>query len=275
MVAASISVWEEHLFWLEILQDHAIFVRDHLAGEEEENIAAAQQFIQAFTAQLNYLNKLDPSISINSNQQVAFAKQAYSVAYDYYRFEGQMQSLRIKNQVNLNLSPTYLNGTLNENQEYLRLLTYLGNGQNPVPLRLDQLLDLWLEDQLGHIILLRNIVDPIELTVDRQTDAYAQRFQMFILQNHHVKGFLRFTEQGFPRQKELALEVGRTVIEMNLYIRSIVEKYKGDRLLNKTTLRFLEHHFPETCYFIKKLAEFAPELHAESTHCSLRKPSFS
>ncbi|MEH7336159.1 DUF2935 domain-containing protein, partial [Neobacillus drentensis] len=111
--------------------------------------------------------------------------------------------------------------------------------------------------------------------VDRQSDVYAQRFQMFILQNHHVKGFLRFTEQGFPRQKELALEVGRIVIEMNLYVRSIVEKYRGSKLLNKTTLRFLEHHFPETCYFIKKLAEFAPELHLESTHCSLRKPSFS
>lgn len=273
-MSGTIGVWEEHLFWLEILQDHAIFVRDHLSVTERNEISIAEGFNQAFQGLLGNLKLLNPALSLATNEMVEFAKQAHATAYDYFRFEGHLQNLRIKNEVNLNLSPTYLNGTLNENQEYLRQLSFLANGQQPVPLRLDQLLDLWLEDQLGHIILLRNIVDPIELSVDRQTDLYAQRFQMFILQNHHVKGFLRFTEQGFPRQKELALEVGRTVIEMNRYIRSIVEKYMGNRILNKTTLRFLEHHFPETCYFIKKLADFAPELNEESVHCSLRKPSF-
>lgn len=271
----SIRVWDEHLFWLEILQDHAIFVRDHLSMEEEEKISIAERFIQSFGVLLQNLQQLNLALSVTSCEQIAFAKQSYAVSFEYYRFEGHLQHLRINNEINLNLSPTYLNGTLNENQEYLRILSHFSNGQYPVPLRLDQLLDLWLEDQLGHIILLRNITDPIELAVNKQTDLYAQKFQMFILQNHHVKGFLRFTEQGFPRQKELALEVGRTVIELNLYIRSIVEKYQGNLILNKTTLRFLEHHFPETCYFIKKLAEFAPELHSESTHCSLRKPTFS
>ncbi|MED1467770.1 DUF2935 domain-containing protein [Bacillus salipaludis] len=274
-MAATISVWEEHLFWTEILYDHAIFVRDHLSVEHEQEISIAKRFIQSFANLETNLGKMDPALDYRSSELISFAKQAYPVAYEYYRFEGHLQNLRIKNEINLNLSPTYLNGTLNENQEYLRLLSFYVNGQEPVSLRLDQLLDLWLEDQLGHIILLRSITDPIELAVDRQTDLYAQRFQMFILQNHHVKGFLRFTEQGFPRQRELALEVGKTVIEMNGYIRSVVEKYRGDRFLNKTTLRFLEHHFPETCYFVKKLAEFAPELQAESTTCSLRKPSFS
>jgi hypothetical protein len=274
-MTTTISVWEEHLFWLEILQDHAIFVRDHLSPEEQKEMVIAERFISSFGSLLNNLQNLNRVLSFSANEMISFAKQAYSVSYEYYRYEGHLQNLRIKNQINFNLSPTYLNGTLSENQEYLRLLSYYSIGQDAVPQRLDQLLDLWLEDQLGHIILLRNLVDPIEIAVDRQTDLYSQRFQMFILQNHHIKGFLRFTEQGFPRQKELALEVGRTVIEMNTYIRSIVEKYKGNKLLNKTTLRFLEHHFPETCYFIKKLAEFAPELLSESTHCSLRKPSFS
>lgn len=273
-MAGTISVWEEHLFWLEILQDHAIFVRDHLSVEERNAISTAEGFNQSFQSLLTRLKQLNPSLSYSSGEMASFAQQAYPTVYDYFRYEGHLQNLRIKNDINLNLSPTYLNGTLNENQEYLRLLSYFVKAEQPVSLSLDQLLDLWLEDQLGHIILLRNLADPIELTVERQSDLYAQRFQMFILQNHHVKGFLRFTEQGFPRQKELALEVGRTVIEMNQYIRSIVEKYIGKRVLNKTTLRFLEHHFPETCYFIKKLAEFAPELQSERVHCSLRKPSF-
>lgn len=273
-MAASLTVWEEHFFWLEILQDHAIFVRDHLSATHKKEIEIAERFIQSFAGLLHNLQQLNPNSGYVTNEMITFARQVYPVAYEYYRFEGKMQNRRIKNEINLNLSPTYLNGTLSENQEYLRLLTDYINGRKPVPLRLDQLLDLWLDDQLGHIVLLRNVTDPIELEVEHQTNLYAQKFQMFILQNHHIKGYLRFIEEGFPRQQELALEVGRTVIEMNLYITSVVERYKGKKILNKTTLRFLEHHFPETCYFLKKLAEFAPELKLETSHCSLKKPSF-
>ncbi|MEH7336158.1 DUF2935 domain-containing protein, partial [Neobacillus drentensis] len=156
---SGISVWQEHSFWLEILQDHAIFVRDHLSKEAEEAISIAERFKESFGALLNSLQQLNPDLSVSASEQIAFAKQAYSVSFEYYRFEGHLQNLRIKNEINLNLSPTYLNGTLNENQEYLRILSYFVNGQQSVPLRLDQLLDLWLEDQLGHIILLRNSVD--------------------------------------------------------------------------------------------------------------------
>ncbi|MGG3468927.1 DUF2935 domain-containing protein [Neobacillus pocheonensis] len=122
----AICVWDEHLFWLEILQDHAIFVRDHLSKEEEEGISIAERFIQSFGTLLHNLQQLNPALSVSSTEQIAFAKQSYTVSFEYYRFEGN-----------------------------------------------------------------------------------------------------------------------------------------------------LEHYFPETCYFIKKLAEFAPELYSESTHCSLRKPSFS
>lgn len=270
-----ISVWEEHLFWLEILEDHAIFVRDHLSPLEKEYIETAEEFRQGFAQLLVHLKKLPRNLDENSQQMITIAKEIWPVAFGYFQFEGKMQKLRIENRVNLNLSPTYLNGTLGENQEYLRLLTFYTHGLAPEPLSLVHLLDLWLEDQLGHIILLRNSLDPIEVGIKTQSDLYAERFQAFILQNHHIKGYLRFSEPGIPRQQELALYVGQTVIEMNKFIRVVVDRYKTQRFLNKTTLRFLEHHFPETCYFIKKLAHYAPEIQNEADNCSLVKPSFS
>lgn len=266
-----ISIWEEHLFWLEILQDHAYFVRDHLSVSEVEYVQTAEQYIYLFGDLLKQLNSLPPNLLHSNPALIEFSIKAWPVAKGYYDFEGALQALRIENAVNLNLSPTYLNGTLGENQEYLRILTYLMKGKEPVPLNLIQLMDLWLEDQLGHAVLFKNLLDPIEIMVSKQTDLYIAKYQAFIVQNHHFKGYLRFKEPGFARQADFALEVGKTTLEMNQFIYAMTMKYRENKLLNKETLRFLVHHFPETCYFIKKLSHYAPELQQEASQCSLRR----
>jgi hypothetical protein len=269
-----ISIWEEHLFWLEILQDHAYFVRDHLSPSETEYVQTAQQYINAFGDLLQRLNSVPRTSGPADEPMIAFAKWAWPAAKGYFEFEGKLQALRIDNQVNLNLSPTYLNGTLSENQEYLRILSALVQGKEPLPLPLVNLMDLWLEDQLGHALLFQSILDPLEVFSNKQTDLYIQKYQVYIVQNRLFKGFLRFKEPGFIRQREFANEVGRTTLEMNQFIYGMVIKYRENKLLNKTTLRFLEHHFPETCYFIKKLSDYAPGLQKEAASCSLRRPSY-
>ncbi|MFC0560293.1 DUF2935 domain-containing protein [Halalkalibacter alkalisediminis] len=269
-----ISPWEEHAFWLEILQDHAYFVRDHLAATEQQYINIAQQYIESFTYLREKLRGLDRGEDVQTQVMVEFAKEVFPVAEGYYRFEGQMQSLRMQNVVNLNLSPTYLNGTLSENEEYLRILSFYMKGQNFPPLPLVDLLDLWLEDQLGHAVLLRNILDPVELKITAQTDLYIQQFQAFIVQNEQMKGFLRFSPPGIQRQQRFSREVGQVTIDMYNFIINVVRMYMGIELLTRTTLRFLEHHFPESCYFIAKLSMYAPELAPQAAQCPLTKPSF-
>ncbi|UGB32128.1 DUF2935 domain-containing protein [Metabacillus sp. B2-18] len=270
-----IPVWDEHLFWLEILQDHAYFVRDHLSVSEVEYVRTSQQYIYLFGELITLLNSIPRKGLYYDEVMISFAKRAWPVVKGYFEFEGNLQSLRIDNKVNLNLSPTYLNGTLAENQEYLRILTFLVQGQEPVPLPLADLMDLWLEDQLGHVLLFEDLLDPIELIATKQAEAYINRYQAFIIQNRHLKGYLRFKEPNFARQREFANDVGQTTIEMSKFIYSMMIKYKENKLLNKTTLRFLEHHFPETCYFIKKLSYYAPGLSDEASKCSLKRPSYS
>ncbi|WP_223702291.1 DUF2935 domain-containing protein [Sutcliffiella deserti] len=269
-----IPLWDEHLFWLEILQDHAYFVRDNLSPVEVEFVNTAQHYINWFGELITMLENIPRSSNAAEESMINFSQRVWPVAKGYYDFEGKLQTLRIDNKVNLDLSPTYLNGTLGENQEYLRILSYLVQGKEPVPLSLTDLMDLWLEDQLGHAALFDDLLDPIEVIASRQTEAYMSRFQIFIVQNRHMKGYLRFKEPGFARQREFAEDVGRTTLEMCEFIYSMVIKYKENKLLNKSTLRFLEHHFPETCYFIKKLSYYSPSLQEAASKCSLKRPSY-
>ncbi|USB33772.1 DUF2935 domain-containing protein [Paenibacillus sp. YPG26] len=270
----SITIWEEHDFWLPILQDHAIFVLEGLAPYEKQWITGADRYIQAFGDLVTKLYSLPRDEAVNSDRMIQLAKEIWPVAKGYYEFEGNLQRLRINNEVQVSLSPTYFNGTLNENQEYLRQLSYYVQGQYAPQLSVVELLDLWLEDQLGHAILLRNSLDPLEREIIQRLDVYSAKIQSFIVQNQAMVGYLRFSPPGFKRQQLLAREVGTTVLELNSFINMVVTRYENTEVLNKTTLRFLEHHFPETCYFIISLSSFAPELREVAMSCSLKKPSF-
>lgn len=274
MKVRALTPWEEHRFWIEILQDHAYFVRDHLSVTEKDAIRNAQSYIDAFQSLYAKLHVLDPNGGYDNPSYVAFAKEAWPVASGYFQFEGSLQRARIANQVNLNLSPTYLNGTLNENQEYLRLLGYMAQGQLPPPLPLVDLMDLWLEDQLGHAILLINVLDPAEGGLRARAEHYLEAFRLLFGQNEIIRGYLRFSPPGIPIQLRLARETIVAVNGFYEFVLEIIKLYRSTALLERTTLRFLEHHLPETCYFIRKLADLVPDV-AISAHCSLTKPTFA
>jgi hypothetical protein len=270
-----ISPWEEHSFWLEILEDHAYFVRDHLSPSEQEYVRTANQYIQSLSRLRDLLAQINPNLTPDARELIEFSKEAWPIVTGYFQFEGHMQTLRVQNKVNLNLSPTYLNGTLGENEEYIRILTYYVNGHDYPPLPLVDLLDLWLEDQLGHAVLFRNVLDPVELGLTSQTEMYITRFQGFIVQNKQMRSLLRFSPPGTPRQQRLSRQIGQTTIDMLKFVEEALNLYLGAEVFTRTTLRFLEHHIPETCYFIKKLSFYAPELKSQASQCPLTKPSFS
>jgi Domain of unknown function (DUF2935) len=261
------SPWEEHYFWVNILLDHAVFVRDYLSPVEVKLIEEAKDFISRFTRVRNQLEQIPKSSYFNSQIFVDFSKLSAQVSFDYYQFEGKILNLQLSNQVIINITPTYFNGTLSENAEYLRILHYYMSGTDYPPLPLVDLLDLWLEDQLGHAALLRRSLDGVELTLHERVNKLSQLFSAHIIKNEAMKGYLRFMPPHFPAQISFAREVSGTVHAFNQLVEYVINLYKGKEVLNATTLRFLEHHFPESCYFLTKLSGFVPEM--EQPACSL------
>ncbi|MBM7584020.1 hypothetical protein JOC86_000557 [Bacillus pakistanensis] len=267
-----ISVHEEHSFWLEILEDHAYFIRDFLSSNESKWVETAKVYITAFANLRRELSNIGIDTDVNSQEMIQFSQRAFQIANRYYHFEGQLQRLRIENKINLNLTPSYLNGTLNENQEYLRILSYYINGQIPPRLPLVDLMDLWLEDQVGHAALLIRSIDGVEIPLIQKATHYKELFSAFILQNEAIKGFLRFMPKNFRGQIHFAKEVAIAVTGFTQLVQETVSLYIEDEVFNQATLRFLEHHFPEACYFLKKLSYYAQDI--DYPPCSLSKPSF-
>ncbi|MDI4649843.1 DUF2935 domain-containing protein [Cohnella hashimotonis] len=266
------SIKEEHLFWLEVLEDHAHFLRDYLSPSETRWWQEAERFFEPFREAIARAEALPPFEPAEAPTMRAFAESVYPLADAYCRLEGHMQHLRLFNQVNLNLTPSYFNGTIGENREYLRQLSYWAQGGPAPPLALTQLLDLWIEDQLGHAVLLHGLLDPVEQALGAQAERFATVFSTYMVKNRAMQSYERFTAPGFPAETRFAAEVLESVKEFYAFVQRIVAEYVDTELLSKATLRFLEHHFPESCYFMRKLAVFVPGA-PSFAECPLRRLS--
>ncbi|MCS1352052.1 DUF2935 domain-containing protein [Mechercharimyces sp. CAU 1602] len=267
-----LSVWQEHRFWLGVLDDHAVFVYDFLAPKEKEWVQAAEEYNARFRLLESELMKIQREAPASSQEMIEFARRAYPVVTGYYELESRIQRLRIMNDIQISLTPTYFNGTLAENDEYIRMLKYYTNGQVPPRLSLVDLSDLWLTDQYGHASLLFFDLDLIEGDILARTNKFRDQFATLLLQNRAIKGYLRMQEQGFPRQEKLAYVTATTVNEFYRFVEYVVREYELERLMNRTSLRFLEHHLPESCYFLKKLSYYAPAVNIPH-NCSLINPA--
>ncbi|MFI8685300.1 DUF2935 domain-containing protein [Rossellomorea sp. NPDC077527] len=267
----NITPWQEHEFWLGILKDHAYFIRDYLSPTEVKWVTQAEYYIEWFENVEKEMMKIPRDLPVSAPEMIQLSEWAQEVSYQYYTFEGHLLHLRLYNQVNLNLSPSYLNGTLAENREYLRILQSYTRGEEYPLLPLVDLMDLWLDDQRGHAALLVDILDSAEIDLIEKGNALMVQFSQFMVKNDMFKGYLHFTQPGFPAQIRFAEDVSIQVVAFTQLVEEVLNQYVNDEVLNNSTLRFLEHHFPEACYFMKKLSYYAPAIHYPD--CKLTKPT--
>jgi hypothetical protein len=93
-----ISLWEEHLFWLEIIQDHAYFVRDHLSVKEVEYVRTAKQYIHLFDDLLKQLNYLSPDVMHNDPALIEFSRRPGQLPKDILILKGLFRLFELKTQ---------------------------------------------------------------------------------------------------------------------------------------------------------------------------------
>ncbi|HWI65285.1 MAG TPA: DUF2935 domain-containing protein [Symbiobacteriaceae bacterium] len=246
----------DHAFWLQVMEEHGIFLYDHLSPRESLWIRQTTPFIDAF-ARLKRA-----AATATGPMPPAFLQEALQVSRQFYTYKLALMKQRINNEVVLNFTPAFLNGVISELEEYLRLLTPLAEGQEPAPVTPFHHIYLWLPDQIGHASLLAKDLDLLDREITRETVQYQTAFTEDYLGFIQLAGYARAMGTDFPR---LELEVEGLCTRLQAFYKVVVRALgllRTDRLYNRTSPLFLEHHFAETAYFLRKLAESFPALAA-------------
>ncbi|SFF20986.1 protein of unknown function [Paenibacillus algorifonticola] len=151
-----VQMWFEHKFWLQILGDHSRFIYHALSTTQTKEVQLARQFIEEYD-RLLYTARKEENADLSQVN-----RQAHELTINLRLYKLELLDKLLLGQINISLTPTFLNHMLNELEEYLRILQAVVGG-NPVPRYPSLHHDLlWLPDAAGHAASIGMDLDIVE-----------------------------------------------------------------------------------------------------------------
>ncbi|WP_347551683.1 DUF2935 domain-containing protein [Pseudalkalibacillus hwajinpoensis] len=237
----------EHQFWLQILGDHARFIRDSLYPNEVEKVREAEKFIQLFD---DYLEK-----ARSSTDFAALTNEVAPKVRSFRRYKLTLLERQLNGDVGIHLSPTFFNHMVNELEEYLLVIAYLGKGEAPPVFHELHHHMLWLLDASGHAGAINDQLDGVEKRLKNRSNAFVKAFDHFYLKAVELTGYLRTELNQFPALSRFNRDVELEMHIFQTFLKELEEMELTDELLGTFSALMADHMAREECYYLLKVAE--------------------
>ncbi|WP_409253990.1 DUF2935 domain-containing protein [Bacillus sp. SCS-153A] len=242
----------EHRFWLQILGDHARFIRDTLSPVEKEEVKQAEQF-RTVMDQLLQMSRQP----ISGQKLEDLTDMAVQQTEKFRTFKLSLIKKKLTGKVVIGLGETFLNHMVNELEEYIEILDYLLKNQevpefHPVHHHL-----LWLADAAGHAGAIHDNLDLSEKKWKEKGTAFQKDFEAFYLKAIELAGYLRTGLLEFPALSKFNEDVQ---LEMRIFksiLAELEEWEMNHKLLGSFSALMADHMAREECYYLVKLYESA------------------
>ncbi|MGG3283837.1 DUF2935 domain-containing protein [Paenibacillus solani] len=254
----------EHRFWLQILGDHCRFIYTALSPKEKEDIAIVERLKDRFDMLLDQSRRPDAAAILPE-----LNKEANEVTLELRQFKLSLLERQLVGQIDLLLTPSFVNHMVNELEEYLRILKSLLEGKGvPVFHSLHHDL-LWLQDAYGHAASIAADLDFAEKPLVAKSMAFQKDFEGFYLKAVEMTGYLRTQLKDFPALHKFHADVD---LEMKVFMHFLSELEEFDLLgevLSRINPLMPDHMYREECYYLSKLASLGE---VQNPQCDPTKP---
>lgn len=239
----------EHRFWLRILKDHSQFIHDSLYPSETGDIKRASSFIHQFSQLLAYVN------SIDANNAVSFSLTVDEAVAQLKQFKFYILRKQLSGNINIHLSPSFINHMVNELEEYQNVLSYLKKGEVPPIFHELHHHLLWLLDASGHAGIIHDDLDGVERRLRQKSTTFAQHFEQFYLKAVELTGYLRSNIDSFPALTRFNQDVDLEMELFKTFLRELEEMELSAEVLGTFTALMADHMLREEQYYLSKLAQ--------------------
>ncbi|SDI17991.1 DUF2935 domain-containing protein [Alteribacillus bidgolensis] len=253
---------EEHLFWLQILGDHARFIHDTLAPSETDYIAAAQGYADLF-------DQLLERVRNGGNSLEELTVRAEQAAKDIRFLKLQIIRTQLTGRIKIELTPTFINHMVNEVEEYLRILAFLIRKEVPPVCHPLHHHLIWLIDAAGHAGAITDSLDKVETALKERSKMFEKDFDHFYLKAVEMAGYLRSNVDNFPALQRMNHQVSLELHIFSCFLNELEEMGLTREMLGTLTPLMADHMAREECYYLMKVAESA---HLQEPDCDPAKP---
>ena len=240
----------EHRFWLQILGDHARFIHSALAPKEVREIQQAQYFINVMDSLLNRARQ-----DLSTPEILALSQQASEEAQRIREFKLSLIRQHLVGEIDIGLTPTFINHMVNEVEEYIRILNCLVQQEVPPPLNPVHHHLLWLLDAVGHASAITADLDDIEKNLMEKSLAFMRQFEDYYMKAVEFSGYLRTCLPDFPALTRFNRQVDKDMTHFREFLRRVEALIISNEALGRLTPLVPDHMAREECYYLIKLAQ--------------------
>lgn len=247
----------ENRFWLEILRDHAVFVLNTLSPvKERDNIHKSIAYINVLTERIEEVDRLK-AICATEEVVAAMNSQNYTLAVDFRNYQQHLLDKHLICELDINMTPTFLEHMVREDEEYIRVLTLLQQGiteLHPAAESIHQNM-LWLPDAAGHAAAIKCDLDMTEKKLIKKADEFEKTFLDLFFKTYELQEMILPYPRMLPVLQRHNLENAEEIacfVEYLKYIKCLVEEC---RILNAIMPLMPDHMIREELYYLQKLRE--------------------
>lgn len=242
----------EHRFWLQILGDHARFIRNTLSPVEKEEIEKAENFIMVMDQLLNMSRQ-----PLSGEKLLELTKMVAKQTEKLRTFKLSLIKKKLTGKVVIGLGETFLNHMVNELEEYIKILDFLLKDKavpefHPVHHHL-----LWLADAAGHAGAINDSLDLSEKKLKQKGTAFQKDFEAFYLKAIEMAGYLRTGLLEFPALSKFNEDVELEMKIFKSFLAELEEWEMNHKLLGSFSALMADHMAREECYYLIKLYQSA------------------
>ncbi|MFC5649210.1 DUF2935 domain-containing protein [Paenibacillus solisilvae] len=239
-------------FWLQVLGDHARFIRDALAPGEAAEISRAQQFIQTFDKLLD-----SARLNLDGGSIAALLQTVNPWTSQLRTYKLHLLQRSLTGNIDIHLAPTFLSHMVNELEEAMRVFTALTSGQLPPPGPAIHQHLLWLQDAVGHAGTFSGEFDLVEKSWKNKSGEFELYFQNCYFKAIELAGYMRTNLADFPALRRFNQEANTVMLLFMKFLSEVEELTVRKELLGTLTQLVPDHMYREECYYLTKLSQAA------------------
>jgi hypothetical protein len=243
-------VTQEFGFWLQIMGDHARFIKNSLNPDQANLSMVAGNFIELFD---RLLEKARQTSSYKDSLLQAYATEILQATLSLRDFKRELLADRLNNKAVTFLSPIFYNHMLNELEEFLSVLADIEAGRQKVENVLGQHL-LWSSDAAAHAGTLGSDLDKVEYQLIETSRIFEASFDHFYIRAVELTGYFRSNPPSVdPVLEAYNVAMTKQMKEFMAFLKELKQGLTSQQILGRLVPLVPDHMYREECYYLSKI----------------------
>ncbi|MPL58575.1 hypothetical protein SDC9_04109 [bioreactor metagenome] len=241
---------EEVRFWLDIMQEHALFIKMGLPCDRTDLINEAQNFIREFDTLGNRAERLQ-----NEKKFKELVSDAYDVVCEFHRFKRHLLRLKLTCKLAGSIFPIQYDHLAREAEYVMRLFDKMRTGRPGLKAAAKtQETSFWVRIMGEHAALMSHLIDPSERSLVATARDFSEDFDALLLQSNDFASMLSHNENDVPSFRRFLQDVHTSTRQLRDFKRAVQEMIAQCKLVGLIPEMLADHVRREAEHFLMILA---------------------